>query len=325
MPRLPEQRKAAVPANLQWLSAALQDVSGVMVRYTLQYHGLEVPATGSVADLQRLAIAYVEDGKLTADDVRSLILDSREYSAKRAYLFAAPRAALAQWTPPDPAAVVPNRAAGRLQASVGPERLGYIVVSGPRIRAAFTELHQDQFVDFDAGTVTRVPVQKVIVLEADSGTGFVTVLLDAPGRRHPHGQRKSAYYAYWKQRAAAFFQVNLDDFPLVKSLIGLEKDNRIKIPYTMARTAGGKVALTGIETDDVRALPEYAQLQQRRIAHDQDEYLWVPQIAVPPASTGIPLRDIKTDIAVSAGEIRFMQHALACEVNYVLEQLYAHA
>jgi hypothetical protein len=325
MTPLPAQRKQDVPAKYTKLHDGLDDVSGVVIKHSLMYKGLDVPAAASVPELRRLAIAYVEDGKLTDGDVQAMILDGREYSSKRAILFRTDPKALATWEPPEPAAVVAHRHEGRLKISNGPERLCYICRAGSRIRAVFTEQHLIQFVDFDAGQFERVPVQKVIVLEADTATGFVTVLLDAPGKRHPHGRTQTAYFSYWIDRAAAFFQVVLERFPLVTALGQLEKQKRIKIPYTLARTAHGKIALTGIETDDVRDLPEFANLQSKRIAHDQDEYTWLPQPAILPNPVGIPLRDVKTDIDMGSGEIRFMQHALACEVEYVLGQLQTHA
>lgn len=95
--KIAEVRERTIPQALQPLYNMLHGQSGIMMRHSLEFLGCSVPATATIDEIARCAIASVADGDISLADGRAIAFGCREYSAKRCYLFQADAATCQQW------------------------------------------------------------------------------------------------------------------------------------------------------------------------------------------------------------------------------------
>lgn len=319
MPTKREVLERPVPPELQPLHDGLQPLSGIMMRQSLALRGLTLPAVLAVPQIARHVVYHVEEEHISLNDARELILDCREHSNKRVYLYRADPSELQQWRPPEGAPVVAARCDVTL-ADSPEQRLQYVYVEGSRARVVMSEGHTTY--DRDVAALSLIPrvEQKLIVIDADLATGDVALMMDPPGQYNPHGTR-IRYKGYYEQRMGDILGAAATPVALGSALDHLEDQQLLEIHHSRAETTDGLIALTGRTTGDVRQHAEFAQLRARRVARDEDEFVWLPQPAQSAGGLTIPLRPLKTYITARAGEVRFALHAMRCEIEYVLDKL----
>jgi hypothetical protein len=321
MPTRREVQERPIPHNLQGLFSTLQAQSGIMMRHSMGLRGLQVPQTASVPDIARYLVAYVAEGELPLSEARQIALDCREYSNKRAYLYTVPPADLTRWSaPPELSTRVVDEVDDIRIASNVAERVQYIRSDRHSLRILFTETHT--YYEQDIGTLQLIPrsVLKFIVVDANKRTGALTLLMDGPSSRNPHGSALK-YKTHYEMRMQELLQTVAEPMRLGDSLTRLEDQQLLQIQHVRVETEGGLIAITGRNVPDVREHPQYEGLRAARVQHDEADYLWFPRPHNNPGGLTIPVRPLKTRIHAIAGEVRFALHALRMETDYVLDKL----
>lgn len=323
MPTKREILERPVPGRLRGLHERLQQLSGIMMRQALTLRGLKLPSVLSVAEIARHVVFHVEEERLSVGNAHEIILDSREHSNKRVYLYRGNPRDLTAWLPPEAAPVVATRTDLFLRQGAA-QHFQYVYVDGHEVRIVMSEGHTSY--DRDLATLSLVPrtEQKIIVIAANLATGHVALMMDPPGQYNPHGTRLQ-YKGFYEARMQELLGVALPELSLGRALDRLEDQHLVEIHHSRAETTDGLMALTGRTTGDVRRHAQFAELRAGRVARDEDEFVWLPQPADGTDGTTLPLRPLKTYITARAGEVRFALHAMRTEIEYVLDQLRRNA
>jgi hypothetical protein len=303
--------------------AGLRQASGVQLKYFLRYHRLPAGMHDGRAEVIRRVLDYVEAGRLPGETVDRAIVEFLEYRNKRVYLYRADPAALR--------ALEDSRFAHRIErwseASIEPRpespRENYAYVDAHHIRVTFSETHRHPTIHLADERLGWRSVGKVIVLDVDRDSGFVTLSYDPPGRIHPHGRRPIDYFAHYRSRAEALLGAPLAPFPLHQALFGLESGDLVRLQQGRGTTLDGRVDIVAMGLD-VRAMAAFQAVKPSIAVRDSGRYVWLP--AGPPGNVAPHLlREIPTDIYASTSMVRFTRDSLVQEVRYVLDQIQAHA
>jgi hypothetical protein len=275
------------------------------------------------AEVIRRVLGYIEAGRLPGETVDRAILEFLEYRNKRVYLYRVDPAALRALDD----SRFPHRIESWSEASIEPRpespRDNYAYVDRRRIRVTFSETHRHPAIRLAEERLGWRSVGKVIVLDADRDSGFVTLSYDPPGRIHPHGRRALDYFAHYRSRAEALLGTPLSPFPLHQALFGLESGDLVRLQQGRGSTLDGRVDIVSLGLD-VRAMPAFQAVKPSIAVRDSGRYVWLP--AGPPGNGAAHLlREIPTDIYASTSMVRFTRDSLVQEVRYVLDQIQAHA
>lgn len=262
-------------------------------------------------------LAYVEQEKLSGEEVDRALVEFLEYRNKRVYLYQTDpdrlrRLDLTRFTRRIEAW---SRASIVLEPSSPRENYSYIDANS--VRVTFSETHRVASVDLLAERVSWKDVGRVIVLDADRRTGFVTLSFDPPGKIHPRGTKPLDYFGYYRARAEALLGTWLEPYDLQPALQRLEKTDLIEIPQGRGSGLDGAFDMIASGTD-IRHMAAFSMREKLIAVRDNGRYIWVPQ---PPAL----LRKVTTTIDAGTSVLRFTKDSLVHEVRHVLEQIQAHS
>jgi hypothetical protein len=303
--------------------AGLRLASGVQLKYFLRYQQLPAGMGDPRMQVVQRILDYIEAGRLGGDVVDRAIAEFLEYRNKRVYLYRAEAAALAR---PD-LARYPFRirawSEARIESLPDSPRANYSYIDSAQIRVTFSETHRHPTIDLAAERVGWRRAGKVIVLDADRRTGFVTLALDPPGLIHPHGSRPLDYYAFYAGQAEALLGTPLVPFPLQGPLTRLEAGNLVRVQQGRGSTIDGRIDILA-SGPDVRAMPAFQAVRPSIAVRDSGRYVWLPGDST---QNGAPrlLREVPTEIHAGTSMVRFTRDSLVQEVRYVLGQIQAHA
>ena len=299
--------------------AGLRHASGVQLKYFLRYHRLAAGMNDGRAEIIQRVLDYVHTGKLDGETVDRAIVEFLEYRNKRVYLYAACPAALASLDE----GALPRRIDAWSDARIDPQPvapvLNYSYVDPRHLRITFSETHRHPAVRLAEERVGWRRVGKVIVLDVNRASGFVSLSYDPPGRIHPHGRRPLDYYTHYRNRAEALLGSPLVPYPLHQALFQLESGDLVRLQQGRGSTLDGRVDIVSLGLD-VRAMTAFQAVKSSIALRDSGRYVWLPG-----GGRTHLLREIPTDIYASTSMVRFTRDSLVQEVRYVLDQIQAHA
>jgi hypothetical protein len=303
--------------------AGLRLASGVQLKYFLRYHRLPAGMNDGRIDVIERVLGYVASGKLAGEAVDRAIVEFLEYRNKRVYLYKVDPAALERTLATSLTRRIGNWSEARIEAQPDAPRQNYAYVDPRHVRVTFSETHRHPAIRLADERVGWRRVGKVIVLDVNRSTGFVTMSYDPPGRIHPHGRRPLDYYAHYRTKAEELLGGPLSPFPLHRALVGLESGDLVRIQQGRGSTLDGRVDLVALGFD-VRAMTVFQAVKPSIALRDSGRYVWLPGGQ---PGNGAPhlLREVPTDIYATTSMVRFTRDSLVQEVRYVLEQIQAHA
>lgn len=302
--------------------SGLRLARGVQLKYFLRYQNLAAGMGESRAEVIRRILNYVDSGKLSGETVDRAIVEFLEYRNKRVYLHTAEPSRLSRLDLSRFTRGIKDWSDARIIPTPEAPRENYAYVDADGIRVTFSETHRHPAVHVASERVGWRRVGKVIVLDADRGTGFVTLSLDAPGRIHPHGSRPWEYYEHYQRRAEALLGATLTPFPLQRALQRLEAGDLVRLQQGRGSTVDGRIDITAAGPD-VRAMPAFQAVKPNIAVRDSGRYVWVTG---EPLTQGVALlREVPTEIHARTSMVRFTRDSLVQEVRYVLGQIQAHS
>lgn len=303
--------------------AGLRRASGVQLKYFLRYHRLAAGMNDGRAQVIQRVLDYIETGKLTAETVDRAIVEFLEYRNKRVYLYKADPEALARLDGSTFTNRIGTWSEATIEAQPESPRQNYAYVDEGHIRITFSETHRHPAIRLAEERVGWRRVGKVIVLDVDRASGFVTLSYDPPGRIHPHGRRPLDYYAHYRTQCEGILGTPLTPFSLHQALFELEAGDLVRLQQGRGSTLDGRVDIVSLGID-VRSMTAFQAVKPSIAVRDSGRYVWLPAGA---AGNGAPhlLREIPTDIYASTSMVRFTRDSLVQEVRYVLGQIQAHA
>jgi len=297
---------------------------GVLWKRYLKWLGLPSGVNDKVEDIPSRLVEYVQDGRLALADLRAAFIEFDEYSDKTVILFKADPSALAQLDVGQFQKLIASTADATIAKPLDNPQLNYTLFEPPLIRLSWIELHHGW--DLRGPVPVAVDQPKIVVLEADTTTGYVSLALDRPGRRHVHGTSSNAdYFAFYTQLAADKLNTPLVPIPLYKALKSLEPmTDLVVIKQLRPKGMEGRMILTS-DVPDVRQMAWYAMVKNDPALREQARYHWQesPDGAQSPRACAL-FRDVPTEIVARTGMIKFTQHTLAHEMEYVLGHVRAH-
>jgi hypothetical protein len=305
--------------------AEISRFPGVLWKRYLKWLGLPSGVSDKVEDIPDRLVEYVQAGRMALADLRAAFIEFDEYSDKTVILFKAAPAALAQLNPGHFQKIISSTADAALATPLDNPQLSYTIFDPPQIRLSWIELHHGW--DLRGPAPVEVDQPKIVVLEADIATGYVSLALDRPGRRHVHGASRNVdYFAFYTQLAAQTLNTPLVPIPLYKALKSLEPmTDLVVIKQLRPKGMQGKMILT-CDIPDVRQMAWYAAVKNDPALREQARYHWQesPDGAQSPRACAL-FREVPTEIVARTGMIKFTQHTLAHEMEYVLGHVRAHA
>ncbi len=161
--------------------AGLRRASGVQLKYFLRYHRLAAGMNDGRAQVIQRVLDYIETGKLTTETVDRAIVEFLEYRNKRVYLYTADPKALARVDGSVFANRIDTWSEATIEAQPESPRQNYAYVDEGHIRITFSETHRHPAIRLAEERVGWRRVGKVIVLDVDRASGFVTLSLKSPG------------------------------------------------------------------------------------------------------------------------------------------------
>ena len=162
--------------------AGLRLARGVQLKYFLRYQNLAAGMSNSRSAVIRRILDYVDAGKLTGEAVDRAIVEFLEYRNKRAYLYTADPTRLSHLDLSRFTRGIKDWCDARIVPAPDAPRENYAYVDADALRVTFSETHRHPAVHLASERVGWRRVGKVIVLDADRRSGFVSLSLDAPGR-----------------------------------------------------------------------------------------------------------------------------------------------
>jgi hypothetical protein len=313
--------RESLPRRTRYVGLRL--ASGVQLKYFLRYHHLPAGMNDGRARVIQRVLDYVESGRLPGETVDRAIVEFLEYRNKRVYLYKAEPAALSRLD----GCRFSRRIRSWSEATIDPRpeapRQNYLYADSGRLRVTFSETHRHPAIRLAEERVGWRKVGKVIVLDVDRRSGFVTLSFDSPGRIHPHGRRPLDYFTHYLEGAEALLGMSLTPFPLHQALMELEAGDLVRLQQGRGSTLDGRVDIVALGPD-VRAMTAFQAVKPSIALRDSGRYVWLP---VGRPGNGAPrlLREIPTDIYTSTSMVRFTRDSLVQEVGYVLAQIRAHA
>jgi hypothetical protein len=304
-------------SRAQRREAGLRVASAVQLKQYLRYQGLAAGMNDTKNQVIQRVLGYVSEGQLTEEDVDKALVEFLEYRNKRVHLYTVDPTRLRRLDHSRFTREIRSWAEANIVAAPASPRENYSFITPERVRVNFTETHRQPVVDLFAERVSWQNVGKVIVLEANRQTGFVSLSFDPPGRLHPHGHTALDYFNYYEGRAAALLGAQLQPFDLQKALRALEAGDLIRIPQRRGSGLDGSVEIVAAGAD-VRQMQAFQATEPLIAVRDNGRYVWV---ARPPDL----LREVPTNIEARSSMIRFTKDSLLQEVQYVLAQVQAHS
>ncbi|MDB4893587.1 MAG: hypothetical protein JWL61_5442 [Gemmatimonadetes bacterium] len=295
----------------------------VLWKRYLRWIGLPNGARDRVDEMADRVAGYVLDGSLSRDELRAAFLEFDEYSDKRVMLFTAPIGQLKRLRANQFERVIDNLADGVLAPPSPNPRVSYTLFAPPAIRISWTEQHQRW--DLSGAVPELVNEAKVIVLDVQTDTGEVSLAFDKPAR-HVHGTGPLDYFSYYIQLATETLGCELTAVSLYKAIAAIEPlSDLVRIRQERIKGMQGRMTITA-DVPDVRQMGWYAGLRADPALREQARFHWLesPEEARSPRACAL-FREVPTELIAPTGTIKFTQHTLAHEVEYVLGHVRANA
>jgi hypothetical protein len=295
----------------------------MQLKYFLRYHRLAAGMHDGRAQVIQRVLDYVESGKLPAEIVDRAIVEFLEYRNKRVYLYQADTAVLAELDDARFSRLIRDWSEAVIEPMPEAPKENYTYADPAHIRVTFSETHRHPAIRLADERMGWRRVGKIVVLDADRRTGFVTLSYDPPGRLHPHGRRPLDYFHHYRGRAESLLGGPLAPFPLHQALTRLESGDLVRLQQGRGSTLDGRVDIVALGLD-VRSMPAFQAVKPSIAVRDSGRYVWLPGGQ---AGNGAPhlLRELPTDIYAATSMVRFTRDSLVQEVRYVLAQIQAHA
>ncbi|HEY8257026.1 MAG TPA: hypothetical protein VIG08_05165 [Gemmatimonadales bacterium] len=311
------------PARRPHRYAGLRRASGMQLKYFLRYHRLAAGMHDGRAQVIQRVLDYIESGKLPAEIVDRAIVEFLEYRNKRVYLYQADPSTLARLDESRFSRRISSWADAGIDPMPDAPRQNYAYVDSGHIRVTFSETHRHPAIRIADERMGWRRVGKVVVLDADRRSGFVTLSYDPPGRIHPHGRRPLDYFTHYRATAESMLGGSLAPFPLHQALKALESGDLVRLQQGRGSTVDGRVDIVALGLD-VRSMPAFQAVKPSIAVRDSGRYVWLPEGENGNGGTRL-LREIPTDIYAATSMVRFTRDSLVQEVRYVLGQIQAHA
>lgn len=315
-------RKTDPTPSLREIRKGLEQTSSVMLKMYLRYRGLVAGMKDAKDSVVNRIERYVADGDIDALELATDILRFQEYNNKRVYLYNVTGPALRNFDPGTLPELVDNVAGISLAGAFPAPTIVYSWHDTDFARVVFAETHRRAVADYARGVIHTVPVTKIVVLNVELATGFITLSYDAPEQVNPH-RSHVGYYEHYRRAAETLIGTEMLQFLIGGALAQLERSPLVHIPHGRQVTADGRVDLTA-DGEDYREMGTYAKFAGDVIAHDRGRYVW---LADDTGKKGSPelLRDVPTEMFARTSLVRFTKDCLENEVEYVIGQIRAHA
>jgi hypothetical protein len=308
---------AVSPELLRRIQRGLAGTSRTMIEQFLRYSGVPAGTGDTKGEITKRVIRYVTEGRLRADAVARAVVEFREFSNKAIFLYSIDRGRLGNLEDRLPR-YVETWSKARIAEDPVATVVSYSCIDGTLARVSFAEQHKKPHFDFEAGRISTVPVVKVVVLDVETDTGFVTLRYDPPEQLNPHRGSRLGYYSYFVERAQELTRSPLTPFDISKALLSIDGGKLVRTPYGRARTDDGQIDLAA--TADYRTMDIYPAILPKIATKQSGRYIWLED-----ASEEELLRDVPTDISAAASMVRFTKDVVAPEVAYVLGKIRAHS
>lgn len=301
-----------------------------MAKRFLESQGVKRGAGDAIDELAERIVRYLDDGQLTREAVLQMHRELLESGDKRVYAMRTDPAKLRRVRASEFGGLAISSLDGA-QVRRTPTRphLNYALVSDGRLRFSFSETHTHwRPVAEPRGWSQRVETN-VIVIDADTSTGFVTVAFDAPGDEHPHGSSDGVYYDHYiSVEAPALLGAELEPLEWGEKLRAIEHD-RYRGIVRYAGTGGVGACGTTMRyvpsgAADLRDSAAYQHARADIAVRKSARLIWSATTPRPDdlgevRAGNALLRDVKTELFASPAVIRFSKHTLSHEMAYVLQ------
>lgn len=301
------------------------------VKHWLKISGIKPHTAGNEADFYKLLDGHIGSGKVRIEQLRTLAIEIEEYGGKRIYLgklsnyktiglrqsFENHIKPLGYTINPEPvkAEELPSK-----------PNLNYICWSTKEVRIGYSETHTSLKKDLETMTMAYVPSTKLITISAEPSTGFIKIIMDAPGEKHPHqatyrGQEIDGYEGFYKNRALQLLGASeFRPLDLLKVAEGIVKAGTTIFEETNAfeRTARNSRLRTWSRSD-VRDDPAYtagAKVDGDKRVIESLSGWWLPE-----GSDKKLQRKMFMHLSRKEDMVQFPGNNLASEVEYAISRI----
>jgi hypothetical protein len=317
--------------SLQYLKEIVSYGSREAIKHWLKVSGIHPHTASSETDFYKLLDRHIGSGKLRIDQLRKVALEIEEYGGKRVYLGKlsdyktiglrqrfenhlnlygyklSPEPVMAQKLPPKP-------------------HLNYICWSTKEVRIGYSETHEVLKTSRVTMTMEYVPRTNLVIISAEPITGFIKIMMDAPGDRHPHqvaygGHEVDSYEAFYKKKALQLLgATEFRPLDLLKAAERIVKAGTTVFEETDAyeRTARNSRQRTWSRSD-VRDDPAYAAGAEvdgdKRVIESLSGW-WLPE-----GPGGRLHRKVWMHLSRKEEMLQFPANLLASEVEYVVSRV----
>lgn len=313
--------------STQYLREIVGDVSHVAIR-----HWLKISSLRYTGDFFKLLNELIVKGDLRIEQLRRIVLEIEEYGAKRIYIgklsnyrkniglkqaFENHLSSIGLRLSPEPVSAkkLPSR-----------PTLNYIVWSPQEVRIGYSETHQFIRVSKASISIDTVPQTNLITISAEPSTGFMKIMMDAPGDKNPHqvpldGRKIESYETFYQNKALQI--LGADQFrplDLLRVAEGIVKPSPMIFDLTESdvRTSHNSRQRTW-NRSDVRDDPVYTageKVDGEDRVHESLSGYWLPE-----TSGGQLHRKLFMHLSRREGMVRFSADCLASEVEYAISRI----
>lgn len=302
------------------------------IKHWLKISGISPHTAGNEADFYKLLEKHVASGTVRVDQLRRVALEIEEYGGKRVYvgklssyrMTIGLRQAFENHLKVQGYGLSPEPVSARRLPSK--PHLNYICWTQQEVRIGYSETHETLKQSRATMTLEYVPRTNMVVISAEPSTGFIKILMDAPGDRHPHqvtysGREIDGYVAFYKDRALKLLGASeFRPLDLLKVADGIVKAGPTIFDEREAyeRTARGTKQKTWSRSD-FRYDPAYAagaKVDGDKRVIDGFGGWWLPE-----GSEGKLHRKMWMRLSRMEDMVQFPGNNLASEVEYAISRI----
>lgn len=301
------------------------------VKHWLKISGIKPHTARNETEFYKLLDGHIGSGNVRIEHLRRLALEIEEYGGKRVYVgklsdyktiglrqrFENHLKLLGYTIDPEP-----------IKAKELPSKphLNYVCWSSNEVRIGYSETHQIIKPNREKMTLEPVSQTNLIIISAEPATGFIKIMMDAPGERHPHqvsyrGEQIDGYEGFYKNTALKLLGASkfrsLDFLKVVDVIVKAGTtvfDERHSSELTARNTKQRNWARI-----DVRNDPAYAAGAKvdgdKRVVEGLSGW-WLPE-----GSGGKLHRKMWMHLSRKEEMLQFPAHNLASEVEYAVSRI----
>lgn len=318
--------------SAQHLREIIGDVSQEAVKQWLKISGLRHGA-GNEAEFYKLLTDLIGKGDLRIDQLRKLVIEIEEYRAKRIYLgkLSSYRTIWLQQSFENHLKTLGLRLSPEpVKAKKLPSKphLNYIYWSVKEVRIGYSETHEFRKVSYATDTIRWETETNLITISAEPSTGFVKIMMDAPGERHIHAVSYGAknidsYVNFYKKKAVELLgATEFRPIDLIKVTNGIVKARpQIFEPTDFQKLTSSNSSYRIKNRSDVTADPVFDASEKAGGKEQVNEGVsgyWIPE----PSEKQLQ-RKLFMQVSRKEDMIRFDAECLASEVEYAISRIRA--